>query len=313
MTRFKLLLQYSLLFLCLWPNICDVSAQTGRALLVGISHYPDESGWESIHADNDTQLAHSLLTICGYEETNITTLSDAQATKRNTIHALQSLCNATQAGDHVYLHFSCHGQQMMDDNGDEKDGLDEALIPYDARFWYVPGEYEGENHLRDDELGEWIRRLRRKAGEQGHITVVLDACHSGTGNRLPEADDYIRGTAYIFAPDDYVPTAGQHQELSFRLKKETELAPTVVFSACLADETNFEYFDTRQSRYSGLLTYAFHETVSEAKDTSLTVCRFTELLKQKMQVLTANKKKRRQTPYMECTTPQDSFRIGLKR
>ena len=42
----------------------------------------------------------------------------------------------------------------MDDNGDEEDGLDEALIPYDAQFWYAPGEYEGQNHLRDDELGE---------------------------------------------------------------------------------------------------------------------------------------------------------------
>ena len=188
MTRVKLLLRYSLLSLCLWLNICAALAQTNRALIVGISRYPEGSGWENIHASNDTRLTHSLLAACGYEETNIATLSDAKATKRNIAHALQSLCNATQTGDYVYLHFSCHGQQMMDDNGDEEDGLDEALIPYDAQFWYAPGEYEGQNHLRDDELGEWIRRLRRKAGERGSVTVVLDACHSGTGNRLPEAD-----------------------------------------------------------------------------------------------------------------------------
>ena len=230
MTKYRLLLRYSL-FIYLWLNAFTVSAQTNRALLVNISHYPDGNGWENIHADNDARLMHSLLAACGYQETGITTLTDAQATKRGIIRALQNLCNSTQAGDHVHLHFSCHGQQMMDDNGDEEDGLDEALIPYDALFWYEPGEYEGENHLRDDELGEWMRRLRRKAGAEGHVTVVLDACHSGTGNRLPEADDYVRGTGYIFAPDDYVPTAGKHQELSLHLKQEAGLAPTVVFSA----------------------------------------------------------------------------------
>ena len=301
-----------ILFICLWLNILAVSAQTNRALIVNISHYPDGNGWESIHADNDACLTHALLAACGYQETDITTLTDAQASKRGIIHALQNICNATQAGDHVHLHFSCHGQQMMDDNGDEEDGLDEALIPYDARFGYMPGEYEGAHPQRDDELGEWIRSLRRKAGEQGHVTVVLDACHSGTGNRLPEADDYVRGTGYIFAPDDYEPTAGKHQELSLHLKQEAGLAPTVGCSACLADEINFEYFDTLQSRYSGLLTYAFCETARETKNTVLTAGRFTELLKQKMQALTANKKKRKQTPYMECTSPQESFRIALK-
>lgn len=59
--------------------------------------------------------------------------------------------------------------------------------------------------------------------------------------------DYIRGTGYIFAPDDYVPTEGKHPELSLRLKQESGLAPTAVFSACLAEETNFEYFDACQS------------------------------------------------------------------
>jgi len=60
------------------------------------------------------------------------------------------------------------------------------------------------------------------------------------------------------------------------------------------------------------LTYAFRETALETQNTAVTVDRFTALLKQKMQALTAHKKKRKQTPYMECTSPQESFRIGLK-
>ena len=149
MTRVKLLLRYSLLSLCLWLNICAALAQTNRALIVGISRYPEGSGWENIHASNDT-----------------------------------------------------------------------------------------------------------------------------------------------------------------RLKQESGLAPTAVFSACLAEETNFEYFDACQSRYYGLLTFAFCKTTLGNKDKPLTVRHFAELLKRKMQILTANKKKRKQTPYLEYTSIQDSFRIG---
>ena len=98
--------------------------------------------------------------------------------------------------------------------------------------------------------------------------------------------------------------------MSLRLKQESGLAPTAVFSACLAEETNFEYFDAYQSRYYGLLTFAFCKTTLGNKDKPLTVRHFAELLKRKMQILTANKKKRKQTPYLEYTSIQDSFRIG---
>lgn len=289
-------------------------AQKGRALIVAIDHYPAESGWEDIHAGNDALLIQSMLVGCGYEQRNIMQLRNSQATKLGIMRHLKAMYDHTEKGDQLFLHFSCHGQQMMDDNGDEEDGLDEALIPFDALFWYIPGEYEGKNHLRDDELGQWIRLLRQKAGTQGHVTVLLDACHSGTGNRLPEAGDYIRGTSYIFAPDNYVPTKGNHPELSLRLKTENGLAPAVVFSACLPDEINYEYYDTAQSRYSGLLTYTFRKIAKEMKGKNMNVNQFMGRLKQEMQVLSSRKSsKRRQTPYMECTNPQGLFNLYLKQ
>lgn len=312
MTKHRMLLKYTLT-LCLWLAACAASAQTSRALLVSISRYPQGSGWEPIHASADALLARSLLSACGYADADIAQLTDEQATKRHIVGALKNLCAATRPGDCIYLHFSCHGQQMMDDNGDEEDGLDEALIPYDALFWYMPGEYEGENHLRDDELGEQLLALRRKAGPKGHVIVVLDACHSGTGNRLPEADDYIRGTGYIFAPDDYVPTEGKHPELSLRLTKHPELAPAIVVSACLAEETNYEYFDPRLARYSGLLTYAFCQTMLENQRSAISAARLLQLLISRMQALTAHRPKRKQTPYMECTDLMQEVRIGLKQ
>lgn len=289
-------------------------AQEGRALIIAIDHYPADSGWEDIHANNDAWLMQSMLASCGYKQRNTTLLRNAQATKQGVIKQLKALYNNTQKGDYLFLHFSCHGQQMMDDNGDEEDGLDEALIPFDALFWYIPGEYEGKNHLRDDELGQWIRQLRQKAGAQGHVTVLLDACHSGTGNRLPEAGDYIRGTSYIFAPDDYVPIKGKHPELSLRLKTENGFSPAVVLSACLPDEINYEYYDAAQSRYSGLLTYAFCKVAKETKGGTMNVNQLTDQLKQEMKTLSTRKSsKRRQTPYMECTNPQSLFKLYCKQ
>ena len=79
-------------------------------------------------------------------------LWNEEATKDAIKQAFNRLCEDTEPGDYVFLHFSCHGQQMMDLNGDEEDGLDEALIPYDALFWYLPEMYEGENHLCDDRM-----------------------------------------------------------------------------------------------------------------------------------------------------------------
>lgn len=302
------------LFCLLLAISVAAQAQKGHALIVAIDHYPAESGWEDIHSGNDALLIQSMLTGCGYAQRNIIQLRNAQATKQGILKHLKAMYDRTEKGDQLFLHFSCHGQQMMDDNGDEEDGLDEALIPFDALFWYIPGEYEGKNHLRDDELGQWIRLLRQKAGAQGHVTVLLDACHSGTGNRDPKAGDYIRGTSYIFAPDDYVPTKGKHPELSLRLKTENGLAPAVVFSACLPDEINYEYYDTTQARYSGLLTYAFRKVTKEAKGKYMNVNQFMERLKQEMKILSARKSsKRQQTPYMECTDPQGLFNLYLKQ
>ena len=74
-------------------------------------------------------------------------------------------------GDTVYIHFSGHGSQVEDRNGDESDGLDESILPYDARTGEVPDS-------TDDELGALLTGLRTD-----RAWVVLDSCHSGTATR----------------------------------------------------------------------------------------------------------------------------------
>ena len=129
-------------------SLCCV-AQQKHALIVAIADYPTASGWSKINSDNDKALLIPEFQRLGFE---VTALTNEQATKQQIIRSLSLLSRRIHTHDYVCIHFSCHGQQMEDDNNDEEDGLDEALIPYDACLSYQEGTYEGKNHLRDDEL-----------------------------------------------------------------------------------------------------------------------------------------------------------------
>ena len=74
-----------------------------------------------------------------------------QATHEGIINAFKSLTNQCKRGDQVFIHFSCHGQQMIDQVGDEPDGLTEAMVAYDAKREPTK-TYHGQNHFTDDEL-----------------------------------------------------------------------------------------------------------------------------------------------------------------
>ena len=123
-------------------------AQTKRALLIGLGEQADKS-WARIHGNRDIALLKPLLQKCGYRD--MQTLINSRATKSAIVKAFEKLANNCQAEDEVYIHFSGHGQQMTDFDGDEKDGWDECWIPYDAYLRYGNHD-DGRYHLTDDEV-----------------------------------------------------------------------------------------------------------------------------------------------------------------
>lgn len=273
--------------------------QTNRALFVAVDTYPAEAGWTSIHAVNDSALVIPMLASKGFEKESIQLLLNKEATKKAILKGLKRIIDQSEAGDHVYIHFSCHGQQMADDNGDEPDGLDEALIPYDARRRYKKGVYEGENHLRDDELEGILHEIRRKTGRDGNVLVVLDACHSGTADRGTDKDTYVRGTTYIFAPDTYEYTGDRTNKAILPLPQSEDLSPITIISACQPDQVNYEYKDAKTKKYYGSLSYAFCEVARTLNGDILTDDLFKKI-RTRMKVLFANKA-RKQHPYFESS------------
>jgi len=155
-----------------------------HALIIAVGDYPQETGWMDISSLNDVPLIQGALVQQGFDVNNITLLVDAQATKKGIIDAFDKFESTVNKGDVLVIHYSGHGQQVMDKGRkDEVDGLDESLVPYDAPVRYKKGEYEGENHLTDDEMNNFLSGLQEKLGPDGNILVILDACHSGTGTR----------------------------------------------------------------------------------------------------------------------------------
>ena len=195
--------------LCLsWPL---ASMAKKRALLIGISHYPQTTKsnpctWTNIHGSNDVRLLRGTLQKQGFR---ITTLTNAQATASHIRRALKRLCQQAAKGDMVVIHFSGHGQPFEDLSGDEADGWDEAIVPYDAKKCYSR-TYTGRCHIIDDELERYINSLRTTVGPRGFVYVVLDACHMGGASRDESETDSAacaRGTNVGFSPNGrtYIP------------------------------------------------------------------------------------------------------------
>lgn len=239
--------------------------QSRHALLIGIGNYPKDSGWNLIHGNNDIAIIRDALIRQGFSSENILQLIDSEATKENILLSFDKLSECCQAGDVVYLHFSGHGQQITDLNGDEEDGFDEAWIPYDAKKVYVSGEYEGENHLTDDELNTLFTKLRVRVGARGKIIIVADACHSGSGSRGSTDDEvFVRGTGDKFL----IPSKVSN------VVKKSDSTEWLFIAACKPYQSNYE-FRSPAGEYYGVLSY-----VISVESKRFDVCRYMDLLKE---------------------------------
>ncbi len=200
----------------------------------------------------------------GFPASGIVTLQEQFATKQTILQTFrEKFLPLARPGGTAVFHFSGHGQQIQDDNGDEADGYDEALAPYDSQREYKPGIYTGQNHLRDDELGTLLSELRRKLGPTGHLLVLLDACHSGTGTR---GFAIARGTDVLMAAPDYIQANAKKTETINEIGGESgandaSLAPMVSLFSSSPQELSYEYDDG--GRHYGLLCYMFAKSLAQ--------------------------------------------------
>ncbi|MEO0601141.1 MAG: caspase family protein, partial [Myxococcota bacterium] len=165
--------------LIVWLVLCGALATPPApeprrvALLVGVGYDP-ASGWSDLEGPpHDVTAMAAALGRWGFRDDEVRQLVGAEATREAIVAGIRDHLGSAGPDDVVVFYYSGHGQQVTDDDGDEPDGLDEALVPADNR-----GTADAGGHLRDDTLEALFADLSSE-----HVIVLVDACHSGSVTR----------------------------------------------------------------------------------------------------------------------------------
>jgi len=224
-----------------------------KALCIGINNYP------GTHMDlqgcvNDANDWAAALGARGFK---VATLLDEQATKAAMVKAMSDLISKASKGDSLVITFSGHGTYQPDEDGDEADGLDEALCPYDLQT--------GGAALIDDEIKTIFGT--RKAGVR--IVLISDSCHSGTVTRAAKAEKDADTRPRFMPMGNWLPEkllpknragktattmvspSGSSPLLSAYSNKLGDL----LISGCKEGPNNFSYDARIGGRFNGAFTY----------------------------------------------------------
>lgn len=235
-----------------------------RALLIGINRYRI-TGADLRGCVNDVKnLEQALITYYGFTVQDITCLTDLQATKEAIQSSVQKLIKSAKEGDVLLLHYSGHGSNVPDDNGDEADYRDEILCPTDLD-WRDP--------LRDD----WLRKTFDKLRSGVSLTVIVDCCHSGTMTRAITLQDAPVIPRFLPCPLDIM-TVESGRKLRGTVRgmlgkaprgknREGDIVhadiPELMISSCR--DTQMSADARIGGTYNGALTYFLVESIKEAK------------------------------------------------
>ena len=138
------------------------------ALVVGINDYTDPGVSDLTYCVDDALDFKASLIKNGWRDSEIVLLTDGGATKSAILNTLTSFTDQAGANDYLLIYYSGHGTSVIDMDGDEPDGYDEAIVPVD----YILGD--DTTLILDDELGEILLASKTEKG-----VFIFDACNSG--------------------------------------------------------------------------------------------------------------------------------------
>jgi len=156
-----------------------------KAVLVGINYF-SIPGITLHGCINDVvNMSHTLADAFDYDINNITILRDdtqnanLSPTRNNILTQLVNVVNQSANLSEIWFHYSGHGSQIRDLNGDEVDGLDEVIVPVD---------YQRNGFIVDDEIFNIIKNVKCR------MIMIFDSCHSGSICDLKWGFEYNNGT-----------------------------------------------------------------------------------------------------------------------
>jgi len=221
-----------------------------KALLVGINKYRPDLNADLRGCVNDVEnMRHMLIKLFGFKPENIRVIIDERATRHNIIKRLRWLLKGARKGDELVFHYSGHGSQIRDRNGDELDDqLDEILCPHDLDW---------ERPLSDDILAKIFKKLPKGV----NLTMLCDSCHSGTMTRGLDNPIY-RAPRFITPPFDIrCRSLGREVPTRRMGKKPKGSQRHVLLSGCMDYQTSADAYINNV--YQGAFTWAFTSAVKD--------------------------------------------------
>ncbi|GJE99037.1 caspase family protein [Phanerochaete sordida] len=215
----------------------EYSKCTGRkkALCIGVNYIGTQEQLSGCINDAHN-VRNFLITHCGYRSEDIVLLTDDSRnprqipTRQNMIDGMKWLVRSAQKHDALFFHYSGHGSQVKDRDGDEVDGFDEVILPVDFRKAGI---------ITDDVMHD-IMVTPLPTGCR--LTALFDSCHSGTALDLPylyHTDGRLKGTRIARA----------HQQ------RKASSADVISFSGCKDSQTSADTVEDGVA--AGAMSYAF--------------------------------------------------------
>jgi hypothetical protein len=244
------------------------------ALLIGINEYPmlPRDRWLNGCVNDINAIEHVLSSeLFGFPQAHILKLTNQGATRDGILRAFREHLVENfniQSGDVVVVYYSGHGSFVKDMHGDEEDGLDETIVPYDSGR----GGPEDVRDITDDEIASFLEDLTERTQ---NVNLFFDSCHSGTVTRAVQdaQDSDAQGIARWVEPwlDDVPLQSTVRTRPNTRGMGPSEWLPLsngyVLASGCRAHERSREYpFPNNWLRISrewhGAFTYYLLEALN---------------------------------------------------
>ncbi len=230
-----------------------------KALIVGINYPGTSSALRG--CVNDANIMNKMLRD-HFGFTNISMLLDAQATTANILAQLNKLVAGAVPGDTLFFHYSGHGSQVVDRNGDEADGLDEIICPVDLNW--------RDKIIKDDDL----KAIFDKVPTGVNLTVCLDCCNSG--GALDQANQYQPvvtdremaetelAEGRFLPPPAFAIEGAEEAKVGFKPKliQSRNVNQTgLLFTGCQSHQTSADAFIN--GKYQGAFTYALTKVLAD--------------------------------------------------
>lgn len=208
-----------------------------KALLIGCN-YIKSNKYRLEGCINDVyQMKKVLLDNFEYKESDIILLTDndIEPTYSNIMLNLKKLVELSKDLDEIYVHYSGHGTNIKDSNGDEPDGYDEGILPTD---------FTSNGIITDDVL---YNNFFVTINSSCKVICVFDSCNSGsisdlTSSWLSDGNKYYKSI------------------LSTRPSLEKRV---FILSGCVDDKLSYETIDPENNTKCGVMSLELRNLLKE--------------------------------------------------